>query len=170
MENGRTVIYHSGILGMRWGQRNYQNADGTLTEAGKARYNSDGSHKNPKDMSDEDLKKANARLTAESNYRNLTGTTQPGKSINRDTAIKIGAAFVATAAGTFLYRQFKTGKWYDQVHVKSGSKRGQWDTKSHSIGHAFTIAALAGGIGALIVGANALGGQVAPTAEAGSAK
>lgn len=32
-------LYHSGILGMRWGGvRRYQNEDGTLTPAGKIRY------------------------------------------------------------------------------------------------------------------------------------
>ena len=31
-------LEHFGIPGMRWGFRRYQNEDGTLTEAGKARY------------------------------------------------------------------------------------------------------------------------------------
>lgn len=30
-------LYHHGIRGMKWGVRRYQNADGTLTEAGKKR-------------------------------------------------------------------------------------------------------------------------------------
>ena len=32
------VLDHSGILGMKWGVRRYQNKDGTLTEEGKKRY------------------------------------------------------------------------------------------------------------------------------------
>lgn len=32
------TIEHSGIKGMRWGVRRYQNEDGTLTEEGKRRY------------------------------------------------------------------------------------------------------------------------------------
>lgn len=31
-------LYHSGIKGMKWGIRRYQNPDGSLTEAGRKRY------------------------------------------------------------------------------------------------------------------------------------
>ena len=34
-------LYHHGIMGQKWGIRRFQNADGTLTEAGKKRYRID---------------------------------------------------------------------------------------------------------------------------------
>lgn len=33
-----TSLYHYGIAGQRWGQRRFQNEDGSLTEEGKRRY------------------------------------------------------------------------------------------------------------------------------------
>ena len=56
-------LSHSGILGMHWGIRRYQNPDGTLTEEGKRRYgrevqrNRQKSKKNRVD--EEDLKDPN---------------------------------------------------------------------------------------------------------------
>lgn len=34
-------LYHYGVRGMKWGVRRYQNADGSLTNAGKKRYDRD---------------------------------------------------------------------------------------------------------------------------------
>ena len=41
-------LYHWGIKGMKWGERRYQNADGTLTPAGKKRYDRDIAENNAK--------------------------------------------------------------------------------------------------------------------------
>lgn len=38
MEAWREELYHHGIFGQKWGVRRFQNEDGSLTDAGRARY------------------------------------------------------------------------------------------------------------------------------------
>ena len=57
-------LYHYGTLGMKWGFRRFQNKDGSLTAAGKKRYNSDGdesSGETKKSGSKEDIKKTTSK-------------------------------------------------------------------------------------------------------------
>lgn len=102
-------LSHHGIQGMKWGVRRYQNADGTLTAAGKKRYtNADGSlnekgkkkfgnsvksegepetpkKKTVKDMSDEELAKAINRARQEDEYNRLRPEPKP---VDKHAAVK----------------------------------------------------------------------------------
>ena len=40
-------LQHWGIKGMKWGVRRFENPDGTLTEAGKKRYNKKYPYQDP---------------------------------------------------------------------------------------------------------------------------
>lgn len=73
-----SFLMHHGISGQKWGERRFQNEDGTLTEAGKQRYRkekaesenwkkSDAEH-----LSDDELRRRNTRLQAERQYKDLT--------------------------------------------------------------------------------------------------
>lgn len=50
MELYNEVLYHHGVKGMRWGVRRYQNKDGSLTDAGKARLAAYSATKDKKDI------------------------------------------------------------------------------------------------------------------------
>lgn len=75
-------LYHHGILGMKWGVRRYQNADGSLTSAGKRRkkqrYESADEKevnklrkKKSYELSNAEIRKVNERKRLEKEYNKL---------------------------------------------------------------------------------------------------
>lgn len=60
------ALYHYGVEGMHWGQRRYQNYDGTLTSAGKKRYLSGKKRR----LSDKILKAHNQQMQAAQDAHN----------------------------------------------------------------------------------------------------
>lgn len=120
LSNSDDELYHYGTKGQKWGVRNYQNKDGTLTEAGKARYNDSGTYKDPEKMSTDDLIRSSNRLNAEYNYKRLQDVSTPEKrSQQKRSAIKkaalsslisTGATFAATYGISALYNKVKGKK------------------------------------------------------------
>lgn len=77
-------LYHWGIKGMKWGIRRYQNKDGSLTPAGRKRYDDSedekvqpAKKKSVRDMTDDELSRAIARARAEDEYNRLRPEKAP---------------------------------------------------------------------------------------------
>ena len=97
---GTTFLKHYGIPGMKWGVKRFQNEDGTLTDAGKARYSSNGHRLDPKDMSSKDLDDANNRFSKESTYYNNIGHPERQEGFQKRAITRATATFLATIAAT----------------------------------------------------------------------
>lgn len=89
-----SYLAHYGVRGMKWGRRRYQNKDGSLTPAGRARYSDDSNEaynlkkKGVNKLTNAELRKLNERTRLENEYKRLN-----------PNAVKKGLAIAGTLAG-----------------------------------------------------------------------
>lgn len=105
-------IRHSGVLGMKWGIRRYQNADGSYTAEGKKRRkHAEAQEKKKSDsrnrggLTTAELEKKIRRLQLEKQLRELTDSeVNPGKAYVQSIMKDVGKRVIGTvAAGAALY-------------------------------------------------------------------
>lgn len=114
-------LYHHGILGMKWGVRRYQNADGSLTEEGKARQKR---WKGPDTLRYRRLnRKADKGDRLRASGTNITSNSLNGMYTRIGIAI-VGGTLARTLAGTNInmrYGDIKLGSINSKTITKGAA-------------------------------------------------
>ena len=133
-DSWNTELYHHGIKGQKWGERRFQNSDGSLTAAGKARYyDSQGNltasgkkeylkqYKKYKKLSD----KADLKLQS-ANYSKYSERMKKGAGVATAAAAGYGyIAYNAVRASVYKHRMSDVGHSKAVAKAKAQAKKMQ---------------------------------------------
>ena len=143
-------LYHHGIKGQKWGVRRYQNADGTLTSAGRKRYGGGEAipegHGAKKGLSDSTKKKLKTAATI-----GVALAVTAGVSVyvaKHPELAKKAAKYAATGGKIAANSLVKAGGYAGKVAVKGAKAVGRYlvDHKDTIIGAASSVASKTGSV------------------------
>lgn len=115
------VLIHHGIRGQKWGVRRFENADGTLTNAGKKRYHEDSDGNYVKLSRKEQKINAYTQKYRAKGMDAQTARAEAERTVRRNRDIKIAAAVAGVAAGAYLAKKYydrNVDKTYSNVNYK----------------------------------------------------
>lgn len=119
-------LYHHGIKGQKWGIRNYQNSDGSLTPEGRLRYGRGGiMSKNTKERVKQGAKigaKIGAAVGSVGTGLALGTYATMGFTIPPAAAVGIGATFISTYMASGAARGALAGGMYGAVETHTARK------------------------------------------------
>lgn len=117
-------LMHFGVIGQKWGERRWQNEDGSLTEAGKAHYNKSYSRSINK-LKKKETKKSKLTLKSEKKqlnadkYKEKSFRTVSDKGYNKKMAKSLKNQRKASA---LKYKATKTEKSAEKLYKKIEKK------------------------------------------------
>ncbi len=125
-----SFLSHHGILGQKWGVRRYQNADGTLTSAGKKRYNTEADTRNRYEKRADRLKEKSA-AAAKAHLAAIDSGDERAKNKTEKKALRQLNKFLNAEDKAGGYNAFDANKSYKK-YAKTTSQIRRLEKKNDS--------------------------------------